>query len=140
MWMAYIQEFSELTTFSVPNSAIEIKQLESKLGTILPLDLYNLLLETNGVFFNYGVALIKPIQDLVKTNAVFRQGRLSSHDFRNLLLFSEHGNGDEYGFVIENDEIAPYKIVCWNHEEDSLEAVPAPLKAFLEYRLMMYQK
>lgn len=137
-WREYIQSITPAFAFHPPATLDEIVKEESSLGVVFPVDLRELLQETNGVEGSYGLGLIWNIERMQKDNLDFRR----STDFKNLympfnclLFFADAGNGDQFAFRILNGEIRTSDIYVWDHEDDSRRWIAPSLDIYLEWWL-----
>jgi len=138
MWLEFISNLAQDSSFHSPATLNEITEIESTLEISLPEKLKELLEETNGVEGGYGLGLIWNIERIKRDNLIFR----TSSDFKDLympfdhlLFFADAGNGDQFAFAIRNKEIRTSDIFVWNHENDSREWVAPSLEKYLEWWL-----
>ncbi len=136
MWTNFLKEISSSYEFSPQVSLEQISEVETVLGHLLPKQLKELYLETNGAYHNKNyLRVVWSLEKLVKDNLEFR----SNSDFNslympfdNLLFFGELGNGDLFAFAILKDG-STRDIYTWNHEDDSRQWAAGSLKTFFEW-------
>lgn len=135
MWRDYLSSISNECTFKVPATEAEKSLVTTELNVVLPSSLASLYNETNGVYGNYGISYIWPIELLVKENLFF----WTLHEHRDFikpldtfLFFSDAGNGDLFGFSIIDGSIQNEDIYVWNHEDDSRRAIASTLEEFIK--------
>lgn len=135
MWRERIRALSDRATFSDAADEASFEWAEQALGTPLPSVLTHLLAESNGVWGEYDLGLVWPLERIVSDNLLFR----SSPRFRDLympfdplLFFADAGNGDQFAFVR-----APQRddIFVWDHETDSRTWVAGNLDQYLQWWL-----
>ncbi|MEF3404817.1 SMI1/KNR4 family protein [Agromyces sp. CCNWLW203] len=119
-------------TFNPPASPDALGACESRLGHVLPVQLRQLLAETNGIDGEYGLGLLWSTDRIADDNARFRD----DDDFRNLYMplaglvfFADAGNGDQFAVLLSGD----HEIYVWNHEDDSRIWVAPTVMRYLEY-------
>lgn len=108
-----------------------IADAERALGGTLPRHLVELLLQTDGVTADHGLALVWPLRRIVADNVEFR----TFPDFQSLympfdplLFFADTGNGDQFAFAWRTDRD---DVFVWDHETDSRRWVAPSLKRYL---------
>ena len=138
MWTGLIQNLTSKHEFFSPTNREEILKAEQLLGVLLPDELKDLLKESNGVYSEYGLGLIWPLERIIKDNLDFRQ----TPDFKDLympfeplLFFADAGNGDQFAFVILDGEVRQTDIFVWNHENDSRSWAAPSLQMYLDWWL-----
>ncbi|WP_338036445.1 SMI1/KNR4 family protein [Neobacillus notoginsengisoli] len=121
--------------FKAPATETEILSVKRELNIDLPKRLAELYSETNGVYGNYGISLIWSTEQMIKENKFF----WSLHEYRDFikpldtfLFFSDAGNGDLFGYLMENGTIQNENIYVWNHEDDSRRIIASSLKDFIK--------
>lgn len=138
MWKDMVTNKTNDYQFRSPATQSDLEQIREAFGIELPADLKSLLSETNGIFCEYGSALIWSASQIVRENKNIRNHE-GFHDiywsFDTLLFFSDAGNGDLFGFSIINGVIRKNDIYVWNHEDDSRKWVAPSLKKFIEWSL-----
>jgi hypothetical protein len=122
MWIELVKSLATETEFHLRATRLEIGKVERALGVTLPLELQQLLYESNGIFVDDGLGLIWSTDQIIKENIAFR----SNPEFRDLympfdplLFFADAGNGDQVAFCILNGAVQRPDIFAWNHEDDS---------------------
>lgn len=138
MWRELIQGLTPDHEFFPPTTWAEVSISEEKIGVRFPDDLRNLLRETNGVFGQYELGLIWPVERILADNLKFRaDGRFREMymPFDCLLFFADAGNGDRFAFPIQNNAIRNNDVFVWNHENDSRTWVAPSLAKYLEWWL-----
>ena len=137
MWRDLIKGLTNEYEFFPPASSVQLETVEKSLSVILPNELRELLIETNGVKDEYGYWLIWPTESIESENLSYR----SNPDFRelympfeSLLFFAEHGNGDLYAYVITSIGITRRDIFIWEHESDSRRWCAFGLARYFEHR------
>ena len=138
-WHNHIEKFSAETRFRPPTSEKSLSASEAALGLRFPESLRSLLLQSDGVFDEYGTSFIWPVQDIREQNLEFRQ----NHSFRqlympfdHLLFFGDAGNSDHFAFPILAGEIRKDDVFGWNHEDDSRSWLAPSLEIFIEWWLI----
>lgn len=110
-----------------PASKEEIIRLLSSFEYPLPVELIDLLMETNGDHDRF-----PSVDGILEAN-----GRLwSLEDYMpltSLLFFARNGCGDYYGYAIRGDGTINGDIYFWDHEYDSRVWVACGLDMFFEY-------
>lgn len=135
MWKDLIRRFEPKARFREPVTPAELVAAEARLGSPLPAELRDCLLETNGVETEYAVLLwdvgrIAADNDLFRTNPEFRDLYMS---FDQLLFFADAGNGDQFGYRMLSDAVRGAEIYVWNHEDDSRTWAAPGLATFFEW-------
>lgn len=121
-------------TFSQPATTDDLDAAEAALGTVLPAQLRDLLVETNGIEGEYGLGLVWNTRRLANDNAWFRTNddyREHYMPFDGLVFFADAGNGDQFGIALAGNQ----EIYVWDHEDDSRTWVAPTILRFLEERL-----
>jgi hypothetical protein len=135
MWIELIKSITNEAEFFQGVRGFEIWQLEQDLKVEIHNDLKTLLAESNGILGVYGLGLIWPIERIRTDNLLFRtyaDFKELYKPFDNLLFFADAGNGDQFAYQIQDGRIIQGTIFCWNHEDDSRDAVASDLKKYLE--------
>lgn len=132
VWRDRISSWTSNARFALPASDEDLGAAEVALGGPLPVQLREVLAESNGVWGEYDLGLVWPVDRIVSDNAMFR----SNPDFASLympfdalLFFADAGNGDQFAFPCRprRDEI-----FVWNHEDDSRTWVAGSLRQYLQ--------
>ncbi|MBX9626394.1 MAG: SMI1/KNR4 family protein [Gemmataceae bacterium] len=134
MWKELIRRFEPAARFRDPVTPAELVAAEARLGSPLPAELRDCLLETNGVETEYavllwGVGRIADDNHLFRTNPEFRDLYMA---FDQLLFFADAGNGDQFGYRMLPGAGLDTEIYVWNHEDDSRTWAASGLARFLE--------
>jgi hypothetical protein len=135
VWQERISGWTDDVTFHEGASEVAIHACEAALGQVLPPDLNELLLETNGVDGEFGLGLIWPIERIHADNLGFRTNATFTSlymPFQPLLFFADAGNGDQFAFVMRD---RPADVFVWDHETDSRTMVAPNLGTYLEWWL-----
>lgn len=141
MWIEFIGGISSKYTFGRSATDHEIQQLEKIFNVKIPNELRSLLSESNGIkeqaddldaYFD----LIWSVSRIQEENMNLR----NDDDFKDLympfdclLFFADAGNGDLFGYSIQNGVVQRDDIFAWNHEDDSRTWVAPCLKTFIEW-------
>ncbi len=135
MWKEYLLSISKECQFKAPATEADIFPIKRDLNIDLPKKLADLYKETNGVFGIYGISFIWSTEQMVKENLFFRAIQKQSDSMRSLdtfLFFSDAGNGDLFGYSIENGSIQNDEIYVWDHEDDSRRVIASSLEEFIK--------
>jgi hypothetical protein len=138
VWRELIQSLCTDCKFNEPTSQSRLDVAKETLGIDLPLELYALLLESDGVCGEYGLGLIWPLERIEADNNAFRANVDFRHlymPFDHLLFFADAGNGDQFAFAINDKVIRRPDIFAWDHENDSRIWVAPSLQKYLEWWL-----
>ncbi|AZQ32312.1 SMI1/KNR4 family protein [Streptomyces cyaneochromogenes] len=121
--------------FREPAQAPELAAAEKQLRRTLPLELRQLLLESNGVIGHTHVDAVWPIDQIVQTNLHFWSDQTSAQlymPFTPFLFFGDNGGGDQFAFVQTPERP---DIFVWEHESDSRRWVANNLQDYLSRAL-----
>jgi hypothetical protein len=137
-WKRLVKKAASDAEFAVPAADSQLASLERTLGTQLPPDLRELLLESDGVKAHYGAGVVWPASEIQKQNQMFR----TDEDFKklympfdNLLFFGGDGGGDQFAFPIHGDgQVHKRDIFRWKHESDERVWLANCLELFFERR------
>ena len=135
-WPEKIRQFCSDCRFNSPATNETIHTAEVSLAVRFPHELKTLLAESNGVFGQYDLGLIWPIEQIVQDNLDFRANpdfQLLYMPFDQLMFFADAGNGDQFAYSILAGEIRRSDIFAWNHENDSRTWVAPSLSKYLEW-------
>jgi hypothetical protein len=139
MWIDYLSGIYKECEFKAPASEAEIASIKEDLNVGLPAKLAGLYNETNGVYGSYGTSFIWSTEQMVRENLFFR----TLHEYRDLikpldtfLFFSDAGNGDLFGYAIEDGMIQSEEIFVWNHEDDGRSVIASSLEEFIKGWIM----
>lgn len=117
--------------FSPPASTGAIEACEVKLGHELPVQLRQLLAETNGIEGEYGLGLLWNTDRIADDNAQFRDDdhfRDLYMPFAGMVFFADAGNGDQFAVSLRGNK----EVYVWNHEDDSRVWVAPTVMRYLE--------
>jgi hypothetical protein len=111
-----------------------IRSVERALAVSLPADLQALLRETNGVVTASGLEIVWGAGEIIDRNRGMRE--LQTEDglyrpFDSLLFFGEAGNGDLFGYRLDDGAEEGQPILGWDHETDERLPLAADLQACL---------
>lgn len=134
MWCALIRSLTDDYTCRDPATPGEIAACERVLGSPLPAELAELLLEANGIDDEYGGGVVWSTERIAEENRSFR----TNEDFPglympfdSLLFFGDAGNGDLFAFVsldgLDN-------VFAWDHETDSRIHIARGVRRYLASR------
>lgn len=104
--------------FSEPATQQAMRSAEAQLGHPLPLELQDLLGETNGIAGEYGLGLLWATERIAADNAHFRSSTEFADlymPFDSLVFFADAGNGDQFFVSLRGSN----EVYVWNHESDS---------------------
>ncbi|MFS0688827.1 SMI1/KNR4 family protein [Sporosarcina sp. 179-K 8C2 HS] len=136
MWKDYLISISKECQFKAPATEADILLIKRDLDIDLPKKLADLYKETNGVFGNYGSSFIWSTEQMVKENLFFgatiHEQDVSMRSLDTFLFFSDAGNGDLFGYSIENGRAQNDDIYVWNHEDESRRVIASSLEEFLK--------
>lgn len=114
-----------------PATPAAIQSLEASLGHALPLELRELLSQSDGIDGQYGLGLVWSAERIASDNAYFRTDSDMATlymPFSGLVFFADAGNGDQF-FVSLRGANGVY---VWDHESDSRTWVAATVLGYLE--------
>ena len=135
MWRELILQWDPSATYFPGATEAQIDSLEKAIGVMIPTDLKQLLMESNGVLGKYALRLIWSVEEIIKCNVAMRTNSLYHESymlFDPLLFFADAGNGDQFGFRIIQGKIKQPDVFTWNHEDDSRMWVAPSLQSYLE--------
>lgn len=134
MWRELIQSLFTDARFGEPAAADGIARLEHELRVALPLELRDLLEETNGVHANYSTPLVWSVAAIVDENRAFRSNKDFVElylPFDDLLFFGADGGGNQFAYRILGGRIPETSwIYRWDHEDDSRQWFAADLRDY----------
>jgi cell wall assembly regulator SMI1 len=125
-------------SFATPASEEHLKVAERELGVHLPRELRELLGESDGVQGEYELALVWPLERIVRDNLAFRANAEFAElymPFDHLLFFADAGNGDQFAHAILAGEVRRPDVFVWNHEDDSRTWVAPDILTYLKWWL-----
>ncbi|MFD0697694.1 SMI1/KNR4 family protein [Paenibacillus sp. GCM10027628] len=134
MWMELIKRYNDMYRFIEPCTEDQLLNVEKTLNVEFPMELSDLLLESDGVQDQYGCDIIWSLERIEKDNIAFRVNpdfKDLYMPFDHLLFFSDAGNGDQFAFAILNGKITKNDIYVWNHEDDSRSWISGSLNSFI---------
>ena len=133
-WIKTAQELSADYKFERPANLFAIQEAERKLGAMLPADLRELLLESDGIKGTFDLGVVWRLDEVRSQNIRFRQDPQLSKiymPFEHLLFFGDAGNGDQYGFPLHARVASSRDVYRWDHEDDSRRWFAADLANYL---------
>lgn len=131
MWReAALEAFPE-AQFRSPAQVAALADAENRLGRELPVELRQLLLESDGIIGRTAVDTVWPVEQIVEQNLLFRSDSSFAQlymPFDALLFFGDNGGGDQFAFVR-----TPQRpdIFVWEHETDSRRWAARDLRDYL---------
>lgn len=139
MWRERIQNLTKAAVFNPPVDEETLSKSSMALNVVLPVELQELLAESDGVNGEYGLGLIWNCERILTDNLNFRNNTVFSDlymPFDTLLFFADAGNGDQFAFPIQRDgQIHRPDVFVWNHENDSRAWVAPSLEMYLDWWL-----
>lgn len=111
----------------------DISTAEEKLLCKFNDELIELLSYSNGLTGEYDLPILYSLDEIVKCNINFRTDSIlidTYKSFDNMLFFLDAGNGDYFGFEVDNNECKD-EVVVWNHENDTRRYLSENLFVFL---------
>ena len=141
MWREFFQELELISQYPFKIELVDgvdekqIEALEMELGAKLPQDLKALLLESNGVYDEYGLGIIWTVEAISQYNQEMRTlPHYSKYykSFIDLLFFADAGNGDRFALPIVRGEVRQEPVFAWDHEDDTRKTIAPSLKRYLE--------
>ena len=138
MWKELLESLSSECEFNPSATPEAIAEGEISLSATFPEELRTILGESDGVYGEYKLGLLWPLEQIVQDNLMFR-----SHEefpelympFESLLFFCDDGGGDQFAFTVLAGKVRKPDIFVWNHEDDSRTWVAPSLKVFYEWWL-----
>jgi hypothetical protein len=134
LWRNLAQRLDPESDFAAPVTRDQIAGAETALKIAFPNELRELLIETDGIVVNYGLARVWPLARIVKDNLDFR----SNADFPSLympfeplLFIGDDGGGDQYAYRILAGKIENLDVFVWEHESDSRNWFARDLRDYL---------
>ncbi|MFD5424441.1 SMI1/KNR4 family protein [Streptomyces sp. NPDC127084] len=135
MWKETALEIFPGSDFREPVRASEITAAERRLQRVLPTDLKQLLLESDGVLGHTSVGTVWSLDEIVEQNLTFWSDPTFAQlymPFDALLFFGDNGGGDQFAFV---QKPARPDVFVWEHECDSRRWVARDLRDYLSRSL-----
>ena len=130
--------FAEQCVFMPPAQSEDIAAAERELERSLPLALALVLNESNGVFGEYELGLVWPLERIVRDNLLFWPNREFKNlymPFDHLLFFGDAGNGDQFFIPLIDEDLEKQDVYVWNHENDSRTWVAPSIPKYIEWWL-----
>ena len=138
LWSPFLQSLSSKCSFCAPASSHSLAETQLRLKVNFPPELVGLLSASNGVYGEYNLGLVWPVERILADNVSFR----TNPDFQDLylpfaclLFFGDAGNGDQFAFSIRNGVIHSPEVFAWNHEDDSRIWVAPSLQKYFDWWL-----
>ena len=130
-WREAIQRLKHNVKFNAPADAENIRDIETSLRTNVPLDLRDLLLETNGI-----EDWLLSAKNIIDVNLEYRNRKEYQEVYMpldGLLFFLQDGTGSYYGYPICGGrcDTVP-RVFYWLHETDERTVAGDTLAAVLE--------
>jgi hypothetical protein len=136
MWKSLVEGLGKECRFEPQAKNSEIAEAEAKLNIALPDALKACLLESNGVFGEYDLGLVWPVERIISTNIEFRENTEFSElymPFDSMLFFADAGNGDQFFFPLQGSKVRRNDVFVWNHEDDSRNWVAPSMQKYIEW-------
>lgn len=136
MWKSLVEGLGKECRFESQASNFEISEAESKLNVAFPDSLKACLLESNGVFGEYDLGLVWPVERIISTNIEFRENTEFSElymPFDSMLFFADAGNGDQFFFPLQSSRVRRNDVFVWSHEDDSRNWVAPSMQKYIEW-------
>ncbi|MEK2476212.1 MULTISPECIES: SMI1/KNR4 family protein [Streptomyces] len=135
MWREMISRIADSAELCSPAPDAAVMGVEARFPQELPVNLRQLLNETNGVMDEYGTEIIWSAERILQDNVAFRSEasfRELYMSFDELLFFGDNGGGDQFAFVR-----SPRRedVFVWEHETDSRNWVASSLEDYIERSL-----
>ena len=116
-WKRFIKTLKPQVKFNQPARPEQLEAAEQKLGVTLSADLYNVLLETNGI-----EDWLLPIEKIVDVNQEYRTDpmyKVCYTPLDGLLFFLHDGTGSHFAYPICGGKCdGRPEIIYWLHEND----------------------
>lgn len=140
-WQKIVCEIGGQSTMFQLNSSIrETSIIKSEFKIELPQELIDFYRETNGICETINGEsigdLIWSVERLIHENKECRTSQVFKElymPFDCLLFISDAGNGDNFGYSIQENSIRRTDIYAWNHEDDSRIWVAPNLETFVKW-------
>lgn len=117
-------------TFAEPATGEAIQEMQTRLGDVLPLELRDLLMESDGLIDVDGVDCLWPVERIGVDNELFRTEPSFAQlylPFEGLVFFADAGDGDQFAVCLRGAG----GVFAWNHENDSRLWVAQGVMEFL---------
>lgn len=131
MWTQTVLEACPEAGLREPVQESELVKAEGRLGRVLPPELKQLLLESNGVIGHSQVDTVWSIDQIVEQNLLFWSDESFAQlymPFDALLFFGDNGGGDQFAFAQKPQRP---DVFVWEHESDSRRWVTGSLRDYL---------
>ncbi len=138
MWTELVRRLDPDCRFGDPATPIAIAQAEHALAVRFPDELRSVYAEADGLFGQYDLPLVWPVQKVAQENLRFRRSRDFPKlymPFDHLLFIGDAGSGDQFAYSILAGEIRRTDVFAWNHEDDSRIWVAPNLQTYIEWWL-----
>lgn len=140
-WQKIINEIeNQLTKYQLNKPIHKASKIALELEVEIPVELDEFYKETNGISeimdsetIGY---LIWGIERVIQENREFRTIRSYKElymPFDCMLFIGDAGNGDNFGYSIQQKRIRKTDIFSWNHEDDSRIWVAPNLEIFVKW-------
>jgi hypothetical protein len=134
MWRESVRSVIPGARLAKAATVRSLRSVETALAVSLPADLQGLLRETNGVVTASGLEIVWGAGEIRDRNRDMRE--LQTEDglyqrFDSLLFFGEAGNGDLFGYRLDDGAEQDQPILRWDHETDERLPLAADLQAYL---------
>jgi cell wall assembly regulator SMI1 len=135
--MSKLQSIKQLDgcTLRPPITTEELTTAENVLQHSLPPSLLSVLNESNGLFGEYELGLIWPLERIVRDNIDFWSNQNFKKlymPFDHLLFFGDAGNGDQFFVPLHHKLLNNEEVYVWNHEDDSRTWVAPSIYKYLD--------
>lgn len=132
MWREFFESFQRPCFFGEPTSAQDVLDLEQSLSVVLPTELREVFLETNGVavrpafFGDIGeedavLRVIWTLEELRQQNQELRARDDGSEPafarLSQFLFFASEPNGDPIGYAVAEGKIVDPQLIVISHED-----------------------
>ncbi|ENQ3105661.1 SMI1/KNR4 family protein [Bacillus cereus] len=135
-WINFIKSISVDCKFYPPAREEEIIRIEEKLQVQFPDELKDFLRETDGVTYTaYDLSLVWSAKLIQRENSYMcgQECFEAFHmPFDSMLFIADVGNGDLFGYRVNNGVIGKRDIYVWNHEDNSTTWVVHSLQSFID--------
>ncbi|MDP7978518.1 SMI1/KNR4 family protein [Bacillus sp. WLY-B-L8] len=135
-WINFIESFTVDCKFYPPAREEAIVRMEEMFQVQFPNELKDFLRETDGVTYTaYDLSLVWSAKLIQRENLYMRrqEGVQEFHmPFASMLFVADAGNGDLFGYCVQNGVIKNDDIYVWNHEDNSTTWVAHSLQSFID--------
>ena len=140
-WQKIINEIDNHPTKFQANKPLQkASKISSEFNLELPIELLEFHEETNGISemmddekigdLIWGIESVITENKEFRTNQSFKELYMS---FDCLLFIGDAGNGDNFGYSIQENKIRKTDIYAWNHEDDSRIWVAPDLEMLIRW-------